>query len=458
MKQNTSQIIPGKSSTFEKIMYAIGGAGGGSFCWSFISGFMTLYYTNSVGIAAGTVGTMMLIARLLDGVSDVGMGIILEKTNTRLGKARPWYLVSAPLLAIIMFLCFNVPQGFSQSGKIAYMYITYILVAAGAYTIYCMSDSALMARMSNDPADINNISSLKFFFILGLATPAYILANSILMSSGGNTEQGGWTKVSMLYAVIAFVTITLGGIFVKEKVPQDVPAEGNKGEKIPLKVVLGACVKAPEFFVLLILFFFSYTMSGIMSASSMYYVGYVIQDFGAVAYTSTIAMFGQIVPIVAMPFILKRVDKVKLLRVSTMIGGIAGLLRLLAPENLLVYLGGTLALTVCNVPMMVCMWTLIPDLVFYVAKKTGIRVDGFASMVGSIGVKVGTGVGAALVGWILEWGGFNGLVAEQPESAINAIILLAVVLTSLGMIAQSIVMFFWKLDKKMAALEAEENS
>lgn len=98
-------------STREKVCYGVGDIGA-NLVWTTVASFLTIYCTDVAGIAAGVVGTLMLIARLFDGVSDLFMGVIIDKTNTRWGKARPWVLWSAPplVVSLIMILQFRISE------------------------------------------------------------------------------------------------------------------------------------------------------------------------------------------------------------------------------------------------------------------------------------------------------------------------------------------------------------
>ena len=123
--QNTQEAITEnadgmKVSLGEKICYGVGDIGA-NLVWTTVASFLTIYCTDVAGIAAGVVGTLMLIARLFDGVSDLFMGIIIDKTNTRWGKARPWVLWSAPPLVISLIMIFTVPD-LGANGKAIYLY------------------------------------------------------------------------------------------------------------------------------------------------------------------------------------------------------------------------------------------------------------------------------------------------------------------------------------------------
>ena len=119
-----------KTSTFEKIAYAMGDSGSGSFVWLFTSSFLMLYYTDGVLAAAGTIGTMMLIMRVFDGFSDILFGVLLENTSTRIGKARPWFGASSIPLVISFILMFHVPSNIGKTAQLIYISITYFLMPA----------------------------------------------------------------------------------------------------------------------------------------------------------------------------------------------------------------------------------------------------------------------------------------------------------------------------------------
>ena len=131
--QNTQEAITEnadgmKVSLGEKICYGVGDIGA-NLVWTTVASFLTIYCTDVAGIAAGVVGTLMLIARLFDGVSDLFMGIIIDKTNTRWGKARPWIARLCIPLAVCTVLMFSVPSAFAGKAQIAYMFLTYNLVS-----------------------------------------------------------------------------------------------------------------------------------------------------------------------------------------------------------------------------------------------------------------------------------------------------------------------------------------
>ena len=98
----------------QKVGYGVGDLGS-NYCWTFVASFIMIYCTNTLGIRSGVIGVIMMLSKFLDGVSDVIMGRIIDRTKSKMGKARFWYALSAFPVAFFTFLLFNVPSGFTKN-------------------------------------------------------------------------------------------------------------------------------------------------------------------------------------------------------------------------------------------------------------------------------------------------------------------------------------------------------
>lgn len=185
MAKNKQEKPYGVTSGGEKLAYALGDLGS-NFVWTFCSSWLTLYYTDSVLLAAGMVGTMMLILRLFDGVSDILFGIMIEKTHTKMGKARPWFGASIIPLVVTQLLVYNVPSQASLGAKTVWVIVTYFLLTVVFYTINNLSYHAMLSRFSLDPDDRSKVSSVRgiFAFLAGLLLS--IMTPAILNGNGGS--------------------------------------------------------------------------------------------------------------------------------------------------------------------------------------------------------------------------------------------------------------------------------
>ncbi len=178
----------GTTSGLERFMYAFGDLGS-NFVWTFCSSFLTLYYTDSVLLSGAIVGTIMLICRIFDGISDIFAGILIEKTRTKQGKARPWFGATIIPLVIIQLIVFNVPSSLPMGAKLVWVIVSYFLLTVVVYTINNLAYHAMLPRFSLDSEDRNKVSSLRgiFSFIAGLVLA--ILTPKLLAAGGGEKVQ-----------------------------------------------------------------------------------------------------------------------------------------------------------------------------------------------------------------------------------------------------------------------------
>lgn len=150
--------VNNKVSLKEKIGYALGD-GAANIAWRGVATFLMIFYTDVFGLSPVTVGILFLVARFSDGISDVLMGIIGDRTHSKYGKFRPWILWTAVPLAVILSLLFTSPE-FGENGKIVYAYITYIIFTL-IYTANNIPYGALMAVMTGNDKERTSIGSFR---------------------------------------------------------------------------------------------------------------------------------------------------------------------------------------------------------------------------------------------------------------------------------------------------------
>ena len=171
MEQKTTKI-----SFWERFSYGCGDLGC-NIIYSAMSAFLLFYYTDYVHISAGIVGTIMLVSRIFDGVTDLIMGVIVDRTKSKMGKCRPWILRMAIPFAIAGILLFSVPSGLGQTAKIAYIFITYNLVSSVIYTAINVPYATLNALITQDQYER---SVLSIFRMILATTGTLIITNLTL--------------------------------------------------------------------------------------------------------------------------------------------------------------------------------------------------------------------------------------------------------------------------------------
>ncbi|HEA19009.1 MAG TPA: MFS transporter [Pseudoalteromonas prydzensis] len=204
-----------KIPLYEKIGYAMGDAGA-NLVWRGALAYLAVFYTDTFGISAAAAAMLFLVVRLSDGVTDIIMGMIADRTHTRFGKFRPWILWSAPFLGLFMVLCFTTPN-FNETNKLIYAYVTYIGLTL-AYTVSNVPYSALMGVMSPDDTERTKLSSFRFAgaFTGGLLVMGFL--PELVAYFGGGDNAKGYQLTMYLFAALLIALMVITFVSTKERV------------------------------------------------------------------------------------------------------------------------------------------------------------------------------------------------------------------------------------------------
>lgn len=436
----------------KKLAYGMGDFGS-NFCWTFISSFILIYLTDTVGMSAGLVGTLLMVSKFMDGFTDIIMGGLIDRTHSKMGKARPWLLWSAFPLVLLLVLLFSVPAGFSATGKAAYVLIMYTLLGAVCYTASNISYNSLVSLATNNPRDRVSMGSIRFIFavLAGLVIMS-ITANLVQVMGGG---QRGWTTVAIVYGII-FLVFTLITVFGVKELPQPEQTETQTAEGKPAKTSfiqsLALLAKNKYFLIMLGIYLATYVYSGISGTIGIYYVTYVL---GNPSLLGVMSLAGTLPIILMLPFTPKLTEKLGMQRTCLLgyIVCVAGSLLLVFSNNSVpVIMVATFIRTIGSTPLIGSMYAIVAEIAEYAYLKFNTRMDGVIYSCSSVGIKVGSGVGTALVGWLLSWAGYNGLAQVQSQSALNAIQGLYLVAPLVIAVVVGALLFFQRVEKANAAL------
>src|SRR5690606_15940260 len=278
----------------EKLTFGLGDFGA-NYSWTFIASFITIYLTDTVGMSAAIIGTILLLARVADGFTDLFMGTVIDNTNTKMGKAKPWIFWTAPILGILTFMLFNVPGFFSETGQVAYVFIVYLLLSAVFYTANNIAYSSLTSFVTNDEEDRVALGSIRFIFANAAVLSITTFTTYLVGMFGGG--QQGWTWTSLLYALLCAVVLVLTGVLAKEgKVSNARLAE----QKVSFIAVFKALFTNRYFILALILYLLWYlrqTENGIR----VYYATYIFDDANVMAPMSLAALVPMILGLLIAP-------------------------------------------------------------------------------------------------------------------------------------------------------------
>ncbi len=445
---------------WQKIGYGIGDLGS-NFAWTTVVSFVLIYFTNVVGLQAGVVGTLMAFSRVLDGISDVIMGRIIDVTHSRIGKARFWYLVSTFPTAICVFLIFNVPAVLSLNGKYVYTFIVYTLMGAVFYTMSNISYSTLVALVTKNEKDRIQMSSYRFMFAM-VGVIAITSATSGLVDAFGG-GQTGWRTVSIIYTIIAFVGLIIPFFCVHElpesELMEEVPRAGmNQMEekKTGFFTSIKLLLTNKYFVLILLVYFFNYLLSGVNSGVMVFYATYVLKNTTVMGLLSMASMLPMII---FMPFMAKIVGKAGSMQRSCVIGTVISII-----GGVIILFGGNFSFALLLVGLLVkCIGTLPGTSTFgpltaaaneNIQLRTGQDLTGMFFSCSSVGTKLGQGLGTALTGILLDLGRFDGMAAVQAPSAVSMIKYLYILTPVIGSVITLVIYLGMDVEKKNSMLKA----
>lgn len=382
-------------------------------CWTFIGSYLSVFYTDIVGLTPAIASTIMLGAKIWDGINDPMFGAIAERTKTKFGRFRPYIMFGSPILAIFSVLTFTT----FGSGTTAVIWATVTYIGCGMlYTVVNLSYGSLSTVMTDDPDELVSLNSWRMVgtnvssVLLNAVTPPLLM----LFSGKADTyTASSYTKVAILFAAIAFPLFIFVGKQCKEVIKP--VSEGNKvALKDTLKCVM---TNKPLMLIFFVQLFALGSFFGRMGVA-IYYFMYNMQRLDLVSLLMALPSLMAVVGIVTTKPFIRKVGQMKMQAIG--LGGQA--LALVAiwfvgksigysSVGLIIALHGVYGYFcyTCAIPM-----ALIPDAINYAEDKTGIRTDGTSYAAVSLSTKFASAFGVS--GALLVMG-MTGYVANQKQTA-----------------------------------------
>lgn len=439
----------------ERLAYGFGDFGC-NIIYTAMSAFLLFYYTDYAGVSAFAVGTIMMVSRLFDGVSDIIMGVIVDRTKSKYGKARPWILRMCIPFAISGVLLFSVPTSWAETPKLIYVFITYNLVSTVVYTAINVPYSALNALMTQNPYERSVLSIFRNL----LATAGTLTINIFtlpLVEFFGNNALA-WTKTFFIFGIIAIIAFLYTFWGTSERVKSVAQLQSTENNDVPILVGIKALFKNKYWIMMtsmLALFFLMYAING---GSTVYYAKDILGDKNLVGTINGIFNIVQICGMFFIAMMIKKFGKRNIFALGLVLD-IIGML-------ILNYSNGVMSLIIISSVIRglgnacggATMWAMVSDTIDYGEWKTGYRTEGLVNSACSFGWKIGNGIGSALLGLILEAGGYVGTAITQTETALFSIEICFIWIPIAIYVIGLIIMSFYHLDKEFPAIIRDLNN
>ncbi len=363
---------------------------------------LTYFCTNALGLSAGIVGTLMLVCRLFDGISDLVAGIIVDKTHSKWGKARPYELciIGVWVTTVLLFSCPN----FGTVGKTLFVFLAYTLNTSVFITLESASEPVYLRRAFKTNQDQAKILSASGILIMVFSTITGI-ALPLLISTCG-TQPGGWTKISLVFAIPFGIFGTFRFLFIKEM--DDFTEIANAERKVTLKEALKILFANKYILIYSAIMLLQNLVTNIASAVALYYAQYIL---GNLALNSVLGMIGLFTPL-ALIFIPKLMQKRGLMgiaRVCTLAAVVGYLIKIFGSISFPVLVIASIVVSLAGLPLNMLGHIITIECIDYGEWKNNVSgVEGIYGSLSGFAIKIGSGLSSAVVGIVMGIAGFDG--------------------------------------------------
>ena len=354
--------------------------------------YLNVYYTDVLGLGGLFLVVFPVISKVIDAITNVIMGYVIDRTRTKQGKARPWLLLSAPLVAVTGVLLFVVPSG-DDILQIAWVMISYTLYYSVAYTIYNMSHNLMVPLSTRNTAQrgvlavFNNISTIMMSGIV----VALVFPMAVMPALG--TSKGLWIAVMSVLACISLPLVLVEYYFTKERVTAE--SSGQEEKKIPFALQLKA-IFTDKYMLLLLGYFLLYTLTSQLKTVALpYYCNYVLGTYSDGITQTLVSVLGGIpmgIGIFAVWPLAKKFGKKNVTAAGFVIYAVGSAICWMAPTNLPVVLVGQFIKNIGGLPCAYVFMALFADALDNLEWKNGFRCDGIAMSAYSVIITAAAGL------------------------------------------------------------------
>ena len=422
--------------------------------------FLNRFYTDILGMKGLFITMLPLVSTVFVIIGNLKMGTMIDKTHTKAGKARPYLLISAPLMLLSIFLIFSVPTG-NDSGQLCWIAISYNLFFAVAYPAYFVAHSMMIplsTRKSNQRGKLSIASQVANLGSTGLfATMLFPMLLYPLLKN-----QKAWLICMGTIGVIACVGIMLEFLFTRERVTEELNVENEEkaGKTVSIKKQLKAVV-SDRYWWMIILFYLFFNMAAAFKNLSMsYYCDYILGSYqDGITQTAVAAISG--IPIAAGALfawpLAKKKGKKNSIVAGLILSGVGGLFAMTDMSNFKVVVLGVFVKTLGTIPACYVMMALFADVLDYLEQKNGFRCDGLSMSIYSI-IMVGiSGVVTAVFNGLISASGYippalvkNAMVAAEQNGITRGIFSLCFLgAETIVNLLLAVMLIFCNVEKKM---------
>lgn len=408
--------------------------------------FLMIYCTDTLQVPPAYVSIILVVSKLLDGVTDMFAGFIVDKTKTKWGKARPYELFIVAIWAAT-WLLFSTPESMSLTAKLVWIFVMYALANSICYTFLNANNTPYVVRAFKNE-QIVKLTSYGSIITM-LAAVIFNMAFPALMAKVA-TSASGWSKLVLMFAVPLAAIGILRMLFCPEK--YDVDADVQNAE--PLKVAdVFKLIKSNKFILIIALMTFVFNFVCNMGVQTYYYT-YIVGNMALMG-ISAIAQIVALPLALFFPKLIEKFSTVKLMMFGFLVSAAGYLLNFAAGGNVALLAIAAILWGAGTIPASMLSALVIIECADYNEWKGNHRMEGTMSSLVGLGAKIGAALGAGALGVLLSMVGYTGDAATMPSSAFMMIRMLFTLVPAALYILVAISLKGYTLNKDLGKIREE---
>ena len=387
-KRLNSKIKSKNVTKKEKWLGYLIGPAGALLLNAVLATYLNVYYTDVLDLTTIWGGIFLtifpIVSKIIDAITNVIMGYIIDRTKTKQGKARPWLLLSAPLLAITGILLFVVPNG-STTLQVIWVMLSYNLFYSFAYTIFNMAHGLMVplsTRNTTQRGGLSVFNQITTIMISGIVV-ALIFPMVIMPMIGVNKTS--WIILMSILSILALPLTLIEYYFTKERITEE--KSDIEEKNVPFKLQLKA-IFTDKYVMLLILYFLIYTIgTTLKNISLVYYCNYVLGTYNDGVTQTLVSVLGGIpmgIGIFLVWPLAKKFGKRNVTMIGFLIYAIGSAICWIFPSNMTLVLVGQFIKNIGGLPCAYVFMALFADALDNIEWRTGFRADGAAMSIYNI--------------------------------------------------------------------------
>lgn len=390
---------------YNKLGYGSGDLAG-NMVYAFLSSFVMLYLTNTVGLNPGIIGTLIMVSKLFDGVSDIFFGTMIDKTKSKLGKARPWMLYAYIGCAVTLVANFAIPASLGRTAQYAWFFIAYTMLNAVFFTANNIAYASLVTFCTRNSKERVEMGSFRFIF--AFSTSLIIQSVTVQFVRALGNGASAWKTVAIIYAVIGLIVNTISVFSIKELPEEELAKDKDQEEKYSL-IEAAKLLVSNKYYLMICGTYVCQQIYTAMLNMGIYYMIYILKNEDLYSVFSWAINIPVIIAMCITPMLVERMKGLYRMNLAGYILGTAGRVGVIIAG----YMGSvplmiafTAVAALGMAPWQGDMGAVVASCSEYTWLTKGKHIDGTMYSCTSFGTKIGGGIGVALCGWLLDISGF----------------------------------------------------